>query len=98
MKDADLTYPEFNTDGVFTVTLRRSFNFDKWVDKLTNNRVIILKEIHNNSKVTKKELEKEARLTSSAIDNNIEKLKKMGLINREGSDKGGYWKINYILP
>jgi len=33
MKDADLTYPEFNTDGVFTVTLRRSFNFEKWVDK-----------------------------------------------------------------
>jgi len=25
-------------------------------------------------------------------------LKELGLLEREGSDKGGYWKINYILP
>ncbi|WP_133509889.1 winged helix-turn-helix transcriptional regulator [Flavobacterium chryseum] len=83
---------------VFTVTLRRSFNFEKWVDSLTNNRVIILREIHNNSKITKKQLEKAVNLSASAIDNNIEKLKDIGLLIREGSDKGGYWKINYILP
>ena len=32
----------------------------------------------------------------NAIDNNIDALKLMGLIEREGGAKGGHWKINYI--
>lgn len=48
--------------------------------------------------MTKRELEKELSLSASAIDNNMEILKKLGLLEREGSDKGGNWKINYILP
>jgi len=102
MNDEGLTPPEFNIDGMFTVTLRRPFDFEKWVEKwvekLTDNRVKILKEIHNNHKVTKKELEQVVGISASAIDNNIDVLKDLGLLSREGSDKGGYWKINPILP
>jgi len=102
MKEEGLTPPEFNIDGMFTVTLRRPFDFEKWVEKwvekLTDNRVKILREVHNNPKVTKKELEQVVGISASAIDNNIDVLKDLGLLSREGSDKGGYWKIIPILP
>jgi ATP-dependent DNA helicase RecG len=102
MNDEGLTPPEFNIDGMFTVTLRRPFDFEKWVEKwvekLTENRVKILREVHNNHKVTKKELEQAVGISASAIDNNIDVLKDLGLLSREGSDKGGYWKIIPILP
>lgn len=102
MKDEGLNPPEFNIDGMFTVTLRRPFDFEKWVEKwvekLTDNRVKILREVHNNPKVTKKELEQAVGISASAIDNNIDVLKDLGLLSREGSDKGGYWKIIPVLP
>lgn len=102
MREEGLTPPEFNIDGMFTVTFRRPFVFEKWVEKwvekLTDNRVKILKEVHNNPKVTKKELEQAVSISASAIDNNIDALKNLGLLTREGSDKGGNWKINYLLP
>ncbi len=39
MNDEGLTPTEFNIDGMFTVTLRRPFDFEKWVEKLTYNRI-----------------------------------------------------------
>ena len=102
MIEADLTEPEFNTEGMFTVTVRRPFDFNKWVDKwvdnLTDNRVNIIKAIHENSKVSKRELEDKVGLSATAIDNNLDALKDLGLIERVGSAKGGHWQINYILP
>jgi ATP-dependent DNA helicase RecG len=102
MIEADLTEPEFNTEGMFTVTVRRPFDFNKWVDKwvdnLTDNRVNIIKAIHENSKVSKRELEDKVGLSATAIDNNLDVLKDLGLIERVGSAKGGHWQINYILP
>lgn len=102
MQEAQLTPPEFYIDGLFTVILRRPFDFEKWVEiwveKLTENRVKILREIHHHNKVTKKELERNISVSASTIDNNITVLKELGLLEREGSDKGGNWKINYILP
>jgi ATP-dependent DNA helicase RecG len=102
MIEADLTEPEFNTEGIFTVTVRRPFDFNKWVDKwvdsLTDKRVNIIKAIHENSKISKRELEEKIDLSATAIDNNLDTLKDLGLIERVGSAKGGYWKINYILP
>lgn len=102
MQEAGLTPPEFAMDGMFTVTLRRPFDFKKWVErwveKLTDNRIKILEEVHKDNRVTKKELELKVGVSGSTIDNNINTLKELGLIEREGSDRGGYWKINYILP
>lgn len=102
MLENNLTPPEFNTKGIFTVTVRRPFNFNKWVDKwvdnLTDNRVNIIKAIHKNDKVSKRELVELIGLSATAIDNNLNTLKDRGLIERVGSTKGGHWKINYILP
>ena len=102
MKEEGLTPPEFSIDGMFTVTFRRPFDFDKWVDKwvekLSENRIEILKAIHYNSKISKKELETSISLSGTAIDNNIEALKELGLLEREGGAKGGEWMIKFKLP
>lgn len=102
MLEANLTEPEFNTEGMFTVTVRRPFDFkkwvDMWVDKLTENRLNIIKAIHENSKVSKKQLEEKIGLSATAIDNNLDALKELGLIERVGGAKGGHWQINYRRP
>lgn len=45
-----------------------------------------------------KELERIVSISASAIDNNIDALKDLWLLVREGSEKGGNWKINFLLP
>lgn len=102
MIENSLAVPEYSTDGMFTITLRRPFDFERWVERwveeLTINRVKILREIHHNSKITKRDLEVVIEVSTSAIDSNINYLKRSGLLIRDGSDKQGQWMINYILP
>lgn len=101
MHDNGLTPPEFNMDGMFTVTLRRPFDFDKWVDKwvnhLSENRIIIIKAMHQNPAVKKTELGKLTGLSATAVDKNIDALKDARLVEREGT-KGGNWVLHYITP
>ena len=101
MHDDGLTPPEFSMDGMFTVTLRRPFDFDKWVDKWVNHlsgkRIIILKAMHQNPAVKKTELGKLTGLSATAVDKNIDALKDAGLVEREGT-KGGNWVLHYITP
>jgi ATP-dependent DNA helicase RecG len=65
---------------MFTVILRRPIEFEKWVerwvDNLSENRIKILKNIHKNSKISKRELAVINGLSGSAIDKNIDFLKK----------------------
>ncbi len=92
MKEEGLTPPEFNTDGMFTVAFRRPFDFQMWVNKWVNNlsekQIIILKAIHENSAIKKSTLQELTDFSASAIDKNLEILKKEGLLEREGT-KGG---------
>jgi len=101
MKEEGLTPPEFNTDGMFTVTFKKSFDFEMWVNKWVNNlsakQIIILKSIHENLAVKKSVLQQFTDFSSTAIDNNLEVLKKEGLLEREGT-KGGVWILHYIYP
>ncbi len=101
MNDEGLTPPEFTIDGMFTVTLRRPFDFEKWVNKWVNNlsekQIRILTAIHHNTKIKKTELQQLVDFSATALDNNIEILKKEGLLEREGT-KGGIWIIHYRNP
>jgi ATP-dependent DNA helicase RecG len=101
MRTEKLTPPEFSTDGIFTVTLRRPFDLDKWVNKwvnkLTAKQIVILKAIHENPKIKKVKLQELANLSGTAVDNNIEILKVEGLLERVGT-KGGVWILHYKLP
>jgi ATP-dependent DNA helicase RecG len=101
MKEEELTPPEFNTDGMFTVIFRRPFDFEMWVKKWVNNlsekQIIILKAIHVNQEVKKSALQQLTDFSSTAIDNNLEVLKEEGLLERKGT-KGGVWISHYIYP
>jgi ATP-dependent DNA helicase RecG len=49
MNDEGLTPPEFNIDGMFTVTLRRPFDFEKWVEKVgRKTKINYLIHLHKN--------------------------------------------------
>ena len=101
MQEERLTPPEFNMDGMFTVTLRRPFDFEKWVNKWVDNlslkRIAIIRAIHDNPVIKKSELEKAIGLSATAVDKNLDALKDIGLLEREGT-KGGNWVLHYINP
>ena len=100
MNEHRLPAPQFSYEGMFTVVLNRPFDFEKWVnkwvDKLTDNRVAIIKAIYNN-KVTKKELEDIVGISATALDNNLAYLKELGIIDRIGT-KGGTWIMHLTTP
>jgi ATP-dependent DNA helicase RecG len=45
-------------------------------------------------KISSADLSNKINISSRKIETNIAKLKNMGIIERIGPDKGGYWKIN----
>ena len=101
MHEEGLTPPEFSVDGIFTVTFRRPFEFQKWVNKWVNNlsekQIIILEAIHKNQQIKKSILQELTGFSATTLDNNLETLKKEGLLEREGT-KGGVWILHYINP
>lgn len=62
--------------------------------KLNNSQIKVLAEIRNNPNITKYELTSACELGKTSIDNIISKLKTLGYIERIGSNKTGYWKVN----
>jgi len=66
---------------------------EKGTEKGTENQQLILISITKNPHITIEELVSVVGITASKIKENISKLKKKGLIERVGADKGGYWKI-----
>ena len=53
----------------------------------------ILRLISENNKITTAELSKATGLGTTAIENNLKKLKSAGAIRRIGPAKGGHWEI-----
>ena len=99
MSEVNLPLPEFHYHGMFTVIFQRPVDFEKWVNQwdrqLSENRITILKSIYQNPNVSKRELKDIVGIGSTAIDNNIDFLRKNGFLSRVGSDKGGKWVIQY---
>ena len=102
MKDANLIEPKFETGGFFTVIFYRPMAFEKWLESwnlhLTASLNKILSAIHDKEKVTKAQLSDIIGQGKTSVDNNINKLRNLGLLIREGSDKAGRWRINQLPP
>jgi len=80
----------------FSVILHRPQHFDKSREEIlkslsTNERRVIELMIQD-SRITRLELAKKAKLSPAAIDNNVAKLKEKRLLKRVGPKKGGHWK------
>ena len=65
----------------------------KWGEKLGRTEVKILEIISKDKFVTIEELAKTIQIGTTAVENNIAKLKKKGLLKRIGPAKGGHWEI-----
>ena len=64
-----------------------------WGDKLTVIQKNILKIIENDKSISIVALAKRNKLGTTAIENNLSKLKKAGIIKRVGPARGGHWVI-----
>jgi len=49
--------------------------------------------LEDNKYITTKELSEHIKISTTAVDNNISKLKKKGILRRVGPAKGGHWEV-----
>ncbi len=66
---------------------------EKLGENLTENQEKIIRLISENVKISIPVIATSLKISTTAVENNIKKLKKMGLILRIGPAKGGYWEI-----
>ena len=66
---------------------------EKVVEKITENQASILKLIENNAHISAKEIAEIINISSRKVQENIAKLKALGILERIGAAKGGYWQI-----
>ncbi len=92
-KEEQLPTPEFqNISDGFMVTIYSSSS-SKLGDKLGDNQRSILESVKNNPHISLSQLSKTIGISQTAIENNIAKLKGLGILKRIGPDKGGHWEI-----
>lgn len=89
---------EFYYNNFFIVTFTRTKKVTKKLGvklgvKLGENEIKILKLMEDNKYITTKELSEHIKISTTAVDNNISKLKKKGILKRIGSPRGGYWEV-----
>ncbi len=80
---------EYNWTAVCTTFYKNRVNAP--LNEIQNH---IIKEISDNSKISYAELADKLKKNRTTIMRNIQKLKLLTLIERVGSDKSGYWKVN----
>jgi len=68
-------------------------SWEKVGRKLGENEEKILKIILRDKFVTISELSNSLGISTTAVEKNLSKLKKKGLLRRVGPAKGGYWEV-----
>lgn len=58
------------------------------------NQELIIKYLKENPSITQDQLSEKIGVTKRAIKSNFKILKEKNIIERIGSDKKGYWKVN----
>ena len=66
---------------------------DKLGEKLVEKQVKILSLIGNNPKISIQEIAEDMEISNTTVDKHVKKLKEMGIIQRIGPAKGGYWEV-----
>ncbi|WP_337288090.1 winged helix-turn-helix transcriptional regulator [Candidatus Methylomirabilis sp.] len=63
------------------------------VEGLAENQKSLLQLIIRKPRISKKAMAETIGISTTAVDNNLSKLKKVGLLRRIGPDKGGHWEV-----
>ncbi|MFO7992030.1 MAG: winged helix-turn-helix transcriptional regulator [Thermoplasmata archaeon] len=66
---------------------------EKLGERLGENEEKILESISIDPHITIKELSEELKISTTAVENNIKKLKDKDFLKRVGPPKGGHWEI-----
>ena len=61
--------------------------------RLVENQLRLIELMLENPKISKQKMSEVIGISTTAIDKNINTLRKKGFIERVGSDKGGHWKV-----
>lgn len=100
MKEAKLPEPDFSMGGFFTVKFYRPVDFNEWIaslkEKLNEKQYNILQRLNSYPDSTVKIMAEVIGTTTRTIERNITTLKELGLLERIGSHKSGYYQINKI--
>ena len=67
---------------------------EKVVNKINKSQLKMIELIRNDPNVTTNILMRKLGLGHTAIQNNLTKLQKLGVVTRIGSKKSGYWQVN----
>ncbi len=96
-KEPDAEFSEVGTKFITTFKRKSYFEgkkgFEKLGEKLGENEIKILDFIEQNKYVTISELSKSLKISTTAVENNLAKLKRKKVLKRVGPDKGGYWEV-----
>ena len=78
------------------VTIDEMITTQKTTQKTTQETTQekIIEMIKNDPKITQIEMSEKLNITRDGVAYNIKALKEKEIIEREGSDKDGYWKVN----
>ena len=93
-----LTLPKFVIDGIDGLSNGNQNvpqNQEKLGEKLGEKQKMILELLSSNSHLTINDMSKAIGISTTAIENNIARLKNKGLLIRVGGDKGGHWEVKY---
>jgi ATP-dependent DNA helicase RecG len=66
---------------------------DRLGDRLGDNQIKIVEVMKNDGNITIPGLSQKLGISTTAVENNLLKLKEMGYIRRIGPDFGGYWEV-----
>ena len=88
--------PEFKEDDIFKTNVPLIVKDNNVGINVGLNEIQkeILRLIAKNKNITQKEMSEELNITKRTIERNIMILKETNLVERIGSRKSGYWKIN----
>ena len=94
MLKVGLPQPKFEYDAFFITTLRRPLKrIAEQPEGTLKNQDKIVAIISRNASVTTPELAGKLGISIWGVKKHLAQLKKNGLINRIGSDKGGHWEV-----
>lgn len=100
MINAGLPEPTFETKGFFTITFNRASQIeDKVANKktLTDREKAIIEAIKGNNKITYDELCQRLSIARATLTISIKELRLLGILERAGSKKDGYWILKTEL-
>ncbi len=101
MKSYGLTGPEFEiSEDWFTIIFKRpqlqrlgDTLGDRLGERLGENQRKIIELMHQDRSISIPQIAEKVGISTTAVENNIAKLKKQRIIKRVGSAKAGYWVI-----